>query len=113
MAMSRECKVSSRPYTGFRFKPGSNARYKETVISKEVALAKNICQVCLFDMDYQLPVQVRDELMGIGGAADELADVPQSDINKEYYWQNKREAISHGVANPELASLPQGGAMRG
>ena len=44
MPMSRECKVSSRPYTAYRFKPGPNARYKETVISKEVALAKNICQ---------------------------------------------------------------------
>jgi len=110
MPMSRECKVSARPYTAFRFKPGSNARYKETVISKEVALAKNICQVCLFDMDYQLPVQVRDELMGVSGA-DELADVPQSDINKEYYWNQKREAIEHGALNPAIAG--GGGPMRG
>jgi len=110
MPMSRECKVSSRPYTAFRFKPGSNARYKETVISKEVALAKNICQVCLFDMDYQLPVAVRDELLGVNGA-DELADVPQSDINKEYYWNQKREAIEHGAVNPMIAG--SGGAMRG
>jgi len=106
--MSRECKVSSRPYTAYRFKPGPNTRYKETVISKEVALAKNICQVCLFDMEYQLPVQVRDELMGINGQ-DELADVPQSDINKEYYWNQKREAIQHGSSNPQLA----GGPIRG
>lgn len=108
MPMSRECKVSSRPYTAYRFKPGANTRYKETVISKEVALAKNICQVCLFDMEYQLPVQVRDELMGIDGK-DELADVPQSDINKDYFWQQKREEIQHGVANPQIA----GGPMRG
>lgn len=108
MPMSRECKVSSRPYTAYRFKPGPNARYKETVISKEVALAKNICQVCLFDMEYQLPVQVRDELMGISGQ-DELAEVPQSDINKEYYWNQKREAITNGIINPQIA----GGPMRG
>jgi len=111
MPMSRECKVSSRPYTAYRFKPGANTRYKETVISKEVALAKNICQVCLFDMEYQLPVQVRDELLGISGA-DELADVPQSDINKEYYWNQKREAITNGAMNPALAG-GGGGPMRG
>jgi len=35
--------------------------------------------------------------------------VPQSDINKEYYWNQKREDIQHGVTNPQLA----GGPMRG
>jgi len=50
--------------------------------------------------------------MGISGK-DELADVPQSDINKEYYWNQKREAITDGVHNPQLAGGPMrgGGAM--
>lgn len=74
----------------------------------QMCLLTTLIQVCLFDMEYQLPVQVRDELMGINGQ-DELADVPQSDINKEYYWNQKREAIQHGSSNPQLA----GGPIRG
>ena len=33
-------------------------RYKKTVICQEVAKAKNVCQVCLLDLEYGLPVQV-------------------------------------------------------
>ena len=41
-----ECAISGRPFTVFRWKPGSEARYKKTVVCREVALAKNVCQVC-------------------------------------------------------------------
>ena len=36
-------------------------------------------QVCLLDLDYNLPVQVRDSATG-----KELEDLPESDVNKEY-----------------------------
>jgi len=101
---ARMCKISNMPYTAYRFKPGGkNTRYKETVICKQVALAKNICQICLFDMDYQLPVQVRDELLGVTHGGDmDAADIPKSDVNNEYYWEGKRNEISQ-LANDTTA----------
>jgi hypothetical protein len=39
------CHISGRPYTVFRWRPGSEARYKKTIICQEVAKAKNVCQV--------------------------------------------------------------------
>lgn len=39
----------------------------------------NPLQVCLLDLDYNLPVQVRDSALG-----KEVEDLPQSDANKEY-----------------------------
>lgn len=97
MPMSRECKISARPYTAFRWQPGAEARYKETIIAAEVAIAKNVCQVCLMDMEYNLPVRVRDQLMGndntrgVGGVL-----LPESDVNKEFYWQNQRQSLEEG-----------------
>jgi len=94
MPMARECKISARPYTAFRWQPGAEARYKETIIAAEVAIAKNVCQVCLMDMEYNLPVRVRDQLMGTDntrGAGGVL--MPESDVNKEFYWQNQRQAL--------------------
>jgi pre-mRNA-splicing factor RBM22/SLT11 len=33
-------------------------------VCKEIALAKNVCQVCLLDLDYGIPVQARDAALG-------------------------------------------------
>ena len=54
------CKISTAPYQSFRWKAGPQGRYKETIISYAVAKERNICQTCLNDMKYGLPVGVRD-----------------------------------------------------
>ncbi|KAK9820416.1 hypothetical protein WJX72_010055 [[Myrmecia] bisecta] len=77
-----ECHISGRPYTVFRWRPGSDARYKKTIICQEVAKAKNVCQVCLLDLDYNLPVQVRDTALG-----NDEEPLPESDVNKEFQLQ--------------------------
>eukprot|EP00201_Polytomella_parva_P000168 CAMPEP_0175039980 /NCGR_PEP_ID=MMETSP0052_2-20121109/958_1 /TAXON_ID=51329 ORGANISM="Polytomella parva, Strain SAG 63-3" /NCGR_SAMPLE_ID=MMETSP0052_2 /ASSEMBLY_ACC=CAM_ASM_000194 /LENGTH=192 /DNA_ID=CAMNT_0016302039 /DNA_START=142 /DNA_END=720 /DNA_ORIENTATION=+ len=73
------CHISGRPYTVFRWRPGNDARYKKTIICQEVAKAKNVCQVCLLDLDYNLPVQVRDHALGVTPEDD-----PQSEVGKEF-----------------------------
>jgi pre-mRNA-splicing factor RBM22/SLT11 len=74
-----ECHISKRPYTKFRWRPGSDARYKSTIICQEVAKAKNVCQVCLLDLKHNLPVQVRDQLTNAV-----VEDIPESDVGLEY-----------------------------
>ena len=54
-------------------------RYKKTIICQEVAKAKNVCQVCLLDLDYNIPVQARDTALGV---EDEV--LPDSDVGKEF-----------------------------
>ena len=60
MPLGGECAISGRPFTVFRWRPGNEARYKKTVVCKEIAQAKNVCQVCLLDLDYGIPVAARD-----------------------------------------------------
>ncbi|KDD74917.1 hypothetical protein H632_c989p0, partial [Helicosporidium sp. ATCC 50920] len=73
------CHISGRPYTVFRWRPGNDARYKKTIICQDVAKAKNVCQVCLFDLEYGLPVQVRDQALGLSEDA-----LPESAAGKEF-----------------------------
>ena len=83
----RACGTCARPFTVFRWNPGSGARYKTTVICQTCAKIKNVCQTCLLDLEYGLPTQVRDTALAVQNEA------PTSDINREYYAQNMESKV--------------------
>lgn len=78
----KECKICTRPFTVFRWCPGARMRFKKTEVCQTCCKLKNVCQTCLLDLEYGLPTQVRDAALKIQD------DLPQSDVNKEYYIQN-------------------------
>ncbi|KAJ4433666.1 RNA binding motif protein 22, partial [Periplaneta americana] len=78
----KECKICSRPFTVFRWCPGSRMRFKKTEVCQTCSRLKNVCQTCLLDLEYGLPIQVRDAALRIKD------DLPRSDVNKEFYIQN-------------------------
>lgn len=80
---ARECKVCSRPFTVFRWKPGNNARYKKTEICQTCAKVKNVCQTCLFDLDFGLPVELRDKFID----QTEVVAMPKDAVNRDF-WAN-------------------------
>jgi pre-mRNA-splicing factor RBM22/SLT11 len=60
----------------FKWNPGDGGRFKKTEICTTCAKIKGTCQTCLLDLEYGLPVQVRDAALGHKNEA------PSSDINK-------------------------------
>jgi pre-mRNA-splicing factor RBM22/SLT11 len=85
-----ECKISKRPFTAFRWKPGKQG-YKSTVVSYTIAAQKNICQSCMTDLTYGLPVQLRDAFMrqamesGVPGAdLTSFSSMPLSRVGQDY-----------------------------
>eukprot|EP01119_Soliformovum_irregulare_P008324 TRINITY_DN21452_c0_g1_i1.p1 TRINITY_DN21452_c0_g1~~TRINITY_DN21452_c0_g1_i1.p1 ORF type:complete len:362 (+),score=73.45 TRINITY_DN21452_c0_g1_i1:122-1087(+) len=91
----KECKICARPFTVFRWKPGTNARYKKTEICQTCAKVKNVCQTCLLDLEFGLPVQVRDQALG-----QDSAQITVSDVGRE--WQatmNEKELAETGNNN--------------
>ncbi|CAD6908085.1 unnamed protein product [Tilletia controversa] len=80
-----ECKICTRPFTVFRWSPGQGARFKRTEICTTCAKIKNVCQTCVLDLQYGLPVQVRDTAVGIKSKA------PTGDINRQFYVNNVEE----------------------
>jgi pre-mRNA-splicing factor RBM22/SLT11 len=87
----KECKICARPFTVFKWRPGADARFKKTEICQTCARAKNVCQTCVLDLDYQVPVQVRDHALG-----NEAQALPQSGANMEYFVQNLQKSIESG-----------------
>jgi pre-mRNA-splicing factor RBM22/SLT11 len=66
------CTISGLSYQAFRWTP-AGGRQKETIISYAVAKERNICQTCLNDMQYGLPVGVRDKILAELGKAPQKA----------------------------------------
>ncbi|KAJ2721018.1 Pre-mRNA-splicing factor slt11 [Coemansia sp. Benny D115] len=77
--MGKECKICSRAFTIFRWLPGRNMRYKKTEICTTCAKLKNVCQTCILDLEYGLPVQARDQALSIQD------QVPKDEVNRRAY----------------------------
>ena len=103
---SKTCKICDEPYQPFRWRAGAGGRHKETIISSDVARAKNVCQACLCDMQFGVPVAVRDKFLegqaaagGGGGGSTALTVAPQSDANKAFFWAQQRQLVAAGDAD--------------
>lgn len=77
----KECKICQRPFTVFRWCPGPKARFKKTELCQSCAKLKNVCQTCIFDLEYGLPVEVRDKALRMS------QQLPKNDVNREYFHQ--------------------------
>lgn len=60
---ARACKICERPFTVFRWRPGQDAHYKKTEICQICAKLKNACQTCVMDIEYKIPLELRDKLI--------------------------------------------------
>eukprot|EP00850_Spirogloea_muscicola_P005596 SM000026S08845 [mRNA] locus=s26:1516:3864:- [translate_table: standard] len=90
---AKECKICTRPFTVFRWRPGRDARYKKTEVCQTCSKLKNVCQVCLLDLEYGLPVEVRDSALGINSTD----AIPKSDVNREFYAEEADRKARAGI----------------
>ncbi|XP_074324496.1 zinc finger CCCH domain-containing protein 4-like [Apium graveolens] len=88
-----ECKICSRPFTVFRWRPGRDARFKKTEICQTCSTLKNACQVCIFDLQYGLPIQVIDTTLGINFSG----SYPKSDVNREFFAEEHDRRARAGM----------------
>eukprot|EP00485_Elphidium_margaritaceum_P003201 CAMPEP_0202688990 /NCGR_PEP_ID=MMETSP1385-20130828/4365_1 /ASSEMBLY_ACC=CAM_ASM_000861 /TAXON_ID=933848 /ORGANISM="Elphidium margaritaceum" /LENGTH=446 /DNA_ID=CAMNT_0049344063 /DNA_START=44 /DNA_END=1384 /DNA_ORIENTATION=+ len=101
---AKACKICDRPITVYRWRPGPRSRFKKTEICGTCAKLKNVCQTCILDLQYGLPVQVRDEALS---REDETA-VLQTDVlpvsrpNRNYMYEQLEHQVGLGGNNTSL-----------
>lgn len=86
----KECKICARPFTVFRWCPGKGMRFKKTEICQSCCRMKNVCQTCLLDLEYGLPVQVRDAALNI-----QQDEMPKSDVGREFHVQKLEKELAN------------------
>ncbi|KAJ2847820.1 Pre-mRNA-splicing factor slt11 [Coemansia brasiliensis] len=87
----QECKICTRAFTVFRWLPGRGMRYKKTEICPTCAKLKNVCQTCILDLEYGLPVQVRDAMLG------QQDTVPVQASNRRDYVAKLENSVNAGL----------------
>lgn len=92
----KKCQVCENPFTVFAWQAGTKGRLKRVEICKSCAQAKNVCQVCIYDLQYGLPVKVRDRVLREHGAAGATSAVPQSMANRAWYTAQQERALEQG-----------------
>ncbi|KAI6086528.1 hypothetical protein F4821DRAFT_128748 [Hypoxylon rubiginosum] len=91
-----ECKICTRPYTVFSWSADrAHGRKKRTNVCLTCARMKNCCQCCMLDLQFGLPIQLRDAALKM------VAPGPQSEINREYFAQNNEKALEEGTGTEE------------
>jgi len=92
----KKCQVCETPFTVFAWQAGTKGRLKKVEICRSCAQAKNVCQVCIYDLQYGLPVKVRDRILAEAGSANTCAIVPQSAANRSWYTAQQERALAQG-----------------
>lgn len=68
-----ECKICTRPTTIFRWNIANSAnKSKKTIICKTCARTKNCCQSCMLDINFGIPLDVRDTALRMAGLDESL-----------------------------------------
>ena len=105
-AHGKKCQICENPFTVFAWQAGTKGRLKRVEICKTCAQAKNVCQVCIYDLQYGLPVKVRDRVLRESGTASSTSAltsaVPQSNANRAWYYAQQQRAIEQGNATTSL-----------
>jgi pre-mRNA-splicing factor RBM22/SLT11 len=94
----KKCKICEIPFTVFAWQAGTRGRLKKVEICRTCARSKNVCQVCIYDLQYGLPVQVRDKILAEEGCGDAVVAVPQSDANRSWMTAQAERNVEQGVA---------------
>lgn len=100
------CKVCNRPYNNYRWKAGSKGRYKKTEICITCSKLKNLCQCCILDLTYGLPVQVRDTVLDKQNVLPTTTSQQQQHYMLQQYENKINNAIESGQIDANTTLVP-------
>lgn len=105
----RQCRVCERPFTVFRWRPGTKERFKKTEVCQVCARTKNACQSCLLDLDTGATMNERDKTLDL----DDKFAAPKDFVNRDYWAAVKATELSRKVESEQKARALQEAEIKG
>ena len=97
------CQICKRAMTLFKWKAGKG-RMKETIICHQCSKIKNVCQTCLLDLEFGIPVAARDKFL----TKTQSAIVPTSQVGRTYQAEHYDALVASGQKVTEkLSAIPE------
>jgi pre-mRNA-splicing factor RBM22/SLT11 len=105
----RQCRVCERPFTVFRWRPGTKERFKKTEVCQVCARIKNACQACLLDLDTGASMNERDKTLDL----DNKFEAPKDFVNRDYWAAIQVTELRRKVEAEQKARTDQEAEIKG
>lgn len=80
-----ECKICTLPFTLYHFKTSKrSSNLIKTLICQRCATQRNICQCCMLDSRWHIPIQLRDHLISIVNEENVITEEAKNDMMKRF-----------------------------
>ena len=94
-----DCKVCLKPYCTYRWWPSADSRVRQTVLCYTCAKAKNLCQGCILDVDYSIPVSIRNSILNVKN------ETPKQHANREFLLASTARSVLNQSSFAELGNF--------
>ncbi|SCW01668.1 LAFE_0E04676g1_1 [Lachancea fermentati] len=95
-ANGAQCKICTLPFDVYHFK--SHGAVAKTVICLNCSKQRNICQCCLLDLQWHIPVEVRDRVLSIVQGSDVATSEAHNDMMKRFIALKDGDSFKLGGA---------------
>lgn len=92
-----ECKICTLPFTVYHFK--AHHRINRTVICYNCSKQRNVCQCCLLDLQWQIPVELRDRVLSLIQGSEVATHEAQNEMMKRFIALKDGDSFKMGGAS--------------
>ncbi|CUS21485.1 LAQU0S03e03664g1_1 [Lachancea quebecensis] len=105
-----ECKICTLPFTVYHFK--AHQRINRTVVCYNCSKQRNVCQCCLLDLQWQIPVELRDRVLSLIQGSEVATHEAQNEMMKRFIALKDGDSFKMGGASVTSSASATADALK-